>query len=70
MTFKTPTPICPHCSHVYTIDEILQDDLVDIYGIAHAEGLAVIECPVCDQEFFVKGGYNPHFSTAVAEELL
>ena len=70
MTTNTQTPVCPHCGHVYTTDDILQNDLVDIYGIAHAEGLAVIECPSCDQEFWVKGGYKPHFATAVSEELL
>lgn len=31
---KTQTPECPHCGHVYTTDDILQNDLVDIYGIA------------------------------------
>ena len=70
MTTNTPTPVCPHCGHVYTTDDILQDDLVDIYGIAHCEGIAAIECPICDQEFVIKGGWKPTFSSAFAEELL
>lgn len=70
MNTNTKTPVCPHCGHEYTHDDILQNDLVDIYGIAHAEGTAVIECPICDTEFWLKGGYKPRFSTAVAEELL
>ena len=28
------------------------------------------ECPVCDKEFWVQGGWTPKFSTAIAEELL
>jgi hypothetical protein len=70
MTTNTQTPICPHCGHEYTHDDILQNYLVDIYGIAHAEGTAVIECQICDTDFWVKGGWTPKFSTAVAEELL
>lgn len=70
MSTGTSTPVCPHCNHVYTLDDILQNDLVDIYGIAHSEGLAVIECPVCDKEFWVKGNWTPTFDTALSEEEL
>ena len=69
ITTKTASPVCPHCGHVYTHDEMV-DCEVDIYGIAQSEDTDVIECPVCDKEFWVKGGWTPKFSTAIAEELL
>lgn len=69
MTINTQKPVCPHCGHEYTHDEI-SDCPTDIYGIAHSEDTAIIECPVCDTEFWVKGNWVPKFSTAVAKELL
>lgn len=60
---------CPNCNHEYTTDDML-DCKTDLYALAPNEETAVIECPVCDSQFAVKGGYRPHYSTALAEELL
>ena len=69
MTTNTLSPICPHCGHAYTYDEMV-DCPANIYDIAHREDTACIECPACDKEFWVQGSWTPKFSTAVAEELL
>jgi hypothetical protein len=42
----------------------------DLWAIAPKEEIALLECPVCDKEFWVAGGYMPHYTTAIAEELL
>jgi hypothetical protein len=42
----------------------------DLFGLAPDEGSAAITCPACDQEYWVKGGYQPHYTSALAEELL
>lgn len=73
-THQTPTPVCPHCG--YTLDH---DDMCDaptgscqqnLFDIAPAEETTATECPICDSEFWVKGGYRPHYTTAFAEEEL
>ena len=46
--------ICPHCQHKLDTNE----------------GREAMTCPACDQEFWVQGGYIPHYTTAFAEELL
>lgn len=42
----------------------------DPWEAAVEEEIYAAECPVCDKEFFVKGGYVPHWTTDFAEELL
>lgn len=62
---------CPHCDHQFTLDEmafVTCETYSCLFDIAHNEDTAVIECPVCDKEFWVKGGWQPEFTTAFAEE--
>lgn len=60
---------CPHCLHKFDKDD-MDSCSVDLLDLAHSEGTAEIECPICDQEFVVRGGYTPHYSSAFAQELL
>lgn len=60
---------CPHCDHVYSLDE-MNECQTDLWALASREETVDLECPVCDQVFFVRGGYQPHYTTAIAEELL
>lgn len=68
-TFQTKHPTCPHCGHELSHDE-MHDATVDLYALAPDEGRECIECPVCDKEYWVQGGYVPHYTSAAAEELL
>lgn len=69
-THEQIRPVCPHCG--YMIDELDMPDIADfdIYALAPEEDTNVIECPQCDKEYWVRGGYNPHYTTAFAEEQL
>lgn len=60
---------CPHCQHKLDTDEMLALDF-DAFALAPNEGREAMTCPACDQEFWVQGGYIPHYTTAFAEELL
>jgi len=72
-TFQTPYPTCPHCGHQLDDDEMqygkptCEDDL---YALAPTEGTTTIECPRCDKEYVVKGGYRPHYTSAFSFEEL
>lgn len=71
--FQQPTPTCPHCDHAMDTDEMQYGSPTcseDLFGLASDEGSAAITCPACDQEYWVKGGYRPHYTSALAEELL
>lgn len=58
---------CPHCNHEFDDDD-MNDSTIDLWAIAPSEESAVIQCPACDFDFWVKGGYRPQYSTAFAEE--
>ena len=67
--WQQDTVVCPHCKHRYTSDELNEScGDVDIWEVAHGEDTAELECPVCDQHFWVQGTYLPRWSTAFAEE--
>jgi len=34
------------------------------------EGSTTVKCPLCDAEYWVKGGYVPHYTSAFSEEEL
>lgn len=66
---RTPSPICPHCEHKFNSDEMTMDyHEICLFGLAHAEDRAAIKCPVCDQEFWIQGGWNPEYTSVLAEE--
>ena len=69
---RQPTPVCPHCGHVMNTDEMQNDygHSVDLFALAPMEDTAVIKCPVCDEEYCVKGGYTPHYTSAFTEDEL
>jgi uncharacterized C2H2 Zn-finger protein len=71
MHYKTPTPICPHCGHVMDTDEMSYGAPTcdaDLFALAPNEDQAVIKCPSCDAEFWVQGGYTPHYTSAFSWE--
>jgi transcription elongation factor Elf1 len=65
---KTALPTCPHCDHEYTYDEMNECSTANLWALALDEGMAVLQCPICDLEFWVQGGYRPEYTTAYAEE--
>lgn len=68
-TYRTPTPVCPHCGHELDTEEMLACR-EDLFALAPDEGETELTCPACDAEFVVQGGYTPHYTTAFASELL
>lgn len=69
-TYQQHTPTCPHCGHAMNTDEMLAVDRVDLFGLAPREESEAIKCPVCDKEYWVMGGYNPHYTSAFSYEEL
>lgn len=69
-TQQQTTPTCPHCGHALHYDEMQTSDVTDadLFALAAEEGTATICCPVCDTEYWVKGGYQPHYTSSAAEE--
>lgn len=67
-TFRRPAPTCPHCGHELNDEEMGFASQDDLWRLAIEDGAAVVECPICDQEYWVKGGYKPHYTSALAEE--
>lgn len=67
-TFQRPAPACPHCGHELNDEEMGFASQDDLWRLAIEGGAAVVECPICDQEYWVKGGYKPHYTSALAEE--
>jgi len=66
-TFQTAHPTCPHCGHELDHDEMLYGKPTceeDLYALAPNEGSTVVQCPRCDQEYAVQGGYKPHYTSA------
>lgn len=72
-TFQTDHPTCPNCGHELTDDEMQYGKPTcdeDLYALAPNEGTTWIKCPLCDQDYAVKGGYRPHYTSAFHEDLL
>ena len=67
-TFERAGPTCPHCGHEMTEEEM--DCEANLFALAHNEERAVIECPVCDKQYWVQGGWKPQYTSAFAEEEL
>lgn len=67
----TTTPKCPHCGHEMDTDEMCYGKPTcdaDLFALAPNEDRAVIECPACDKQYWVQGGYTPHYISAFSEE--
>lgn len=72
-TYETDRPTCPHCGHMLDTDEMNYGHPTcdeDLWALAPGEGTAVVECPACDQQYWVRGGYRPHYTSAFSEEEL
>lgn len=72
-TFERKRPTCPHCGHMLDEDEMNYGKPTcdeDLWALAPEEGRAVVECPACDQQYWVQGGYRPQYTSAFSEEEL
>ena len=71
-THQQPTPTCPHCGHAMDHDDMLStvNPGVDLFALAPREDTECITCPSCDQDYWVHGGYRPHYTTAFSQEEL
>lgn len=67
--FQAPAPTCPHCGHALNSDE-MNEQKADLWAAAQHEFSECVKCPVCDLEYWVKGGYVPHYTSAFSEEEL
>jgi hypothetical protein len=65
--YRKSSPTCPHCGYELTLDDMVGHD-PDLFDLAHTEDQASVECPSCDQPFWVQGGYTPYYTSAFAEE--
>ena len=71
--FRKSTPTCPHCGHAMDMDEMCYGTPTcdeDLFALATDEGRTVVECPRCDQQYWVQGGFAPQYTSAFAEEEL
>lgn len=70
-TYEQPTPTCPHCGYVMSCDDMVRMAHTplepDLFGLAVREEREAVTCPSCDTEYWVQGGYKPHYTTAFAE---
>jgi uncharacterized protein YbaR (Trm112 family) len=65
----TALPVCPTCGHMLTDDEIHSSG-VDVWALAPDEGRDELDCPACDQHYYIHGGYRPQYTTAIDEDEL
>jgi predicted RNA-binding Zn-ribbon protein involved in translation (DUF1610 family) len=69
-------PVCPHCGHEMTDDEMSAnrykpgDDGDDLWALPVKEITTKVVCPDCDEPYFVKGGYTPRYTSAATEDEL
>jgi len=70
-TFERNTPTCPHCGYQMDSDDMLSTQKgIDVFAMAPREEKEVLTCPSCDKEYWVQGGYYPHYTSAFSEEEL
>lgn len=68
-TFQQRTPTCPHCGYAMDVDDMV-DMAEDVFAAAVEEQRLPVTCPSCDAQYWLKGGYSPHYTTAFSEEEL
>ncbi|WP_066338442.1 hypothetical protein [Azohydromonas lata] len=74
-TFEVSAPTCPHCAHEISLGEVLalkREGGADLFALARNEGIAEIACssPSCGKTYWLKGGYLPHYTSAMTEDEL
>lgn len=70
-TYRTPTPVCPHCGYAMDHEDMNSCESSEyLPDIAPTEQTASAQCPICEANFWIRGGYTPHYTTAFAEEEL
>lgn len=70
-TFQKPKPTCPHCGYALDTEDMNSGfSEADLWAAAPDEMTATIKCPSCDQEYAVRGGYVPHYTSAFSEDEL
>jgi len=70
-TFQRSRPTCPHCGHMMTTDEMVDyDGDEDLFAMAPDEHTDSIECPRCKRDYWVRGGFKPHYTSAATEDEL
>lgn len=67
--YQEASIFCPHCDYRLTDDDMV-DATVDLFALAPREDETDLKCPSCNLNFWVKGGYQPFYTTAFAEEEL
>lgn len=70
-TYQQPKPTCPGCGYALSDDDMnsgFGDD--DLWSLAPDEGRTSVDCPNCDNSYWVQGGYRPTYTSAFAEEEL
>jgi hypothetical protein len=72
-TFEVNSPTCPHCAHEMDAHEMLapmHQGKPDLFTLAMNEGRAEVTCPSssCGKTYWVKGGYRPHYTSAMTED--
>ena len=68
--YHMPQPTCPHCRYAMDTEDMQSCASVDLFALAPKEETDSIKCPACNAEYWVQGGYQPHYTSAVSEELL
>lgn len=66
--FRTGRPVCPHCGHEMTHEQMANYREADLFEIATEESIEPLTCVICQGSFWVQGGYDPHYTTAVEED--
>jgi len=71
--YRTNAPECPHCGHVFTPDDMMDDEgttrgETDLFSLAPMEERRAVTCPACEREFWLEGSFEPRYTSAFAEE--
>lgn len=67
--YREAAIFCPHCDYAFTNDDMV-DSKTDLFALAPSEGETDLKCLSCGLEFWVRGDYQPQYTTAFSEEEL
>lgn len=70
-THEQPAPTCPGCGYALDSDDMNSDFADDdLWALAPNEGRTSVQCPQCDNSYWVQGGYKPTYTTSFDEDSL